>query len=142
MFKTGYFPLVPYSNRIGHGQFEFYGAETVLQPNRKEEIYPLHGIGWLRAWSVDNVTENSMSLCLNHVAEDGVWPWSMNARQTIEILGDTLKFTLNAKNLSNTPMPIGLGFHPYFANYEHIVFQTDATHIQPMVRINYLLTGG
>lgn len=131
MFESGYFPLVPFSNRIAQGRFTFEDTEYVLQPNHAQEAHPLHGFGWLSAWTVASHTSTSLTLSLYHHAQAGIWPWSVVIMQTIEIVADALKFTLSAKNIDEKTMPIGLGFHPYFANYNNLVFKTDATHIQP-----------
>ena len=43
------YPLVPWSNRIGHGRFSFEGNTFQLAPNYPPEPYPIHGDGWLSA---------------------------------------------------------------------------------------------
>lgn len=40
------YPLVPWSNRIGHGRFEFGGRTWQVAPNYPKEPYPSHGEGW------------------------------------------------------------------------------------------------
>ena len=45
------FPLVPYSNRVRNGRFRFRGREVTLAPNMAGDPSPLHGQGWLAAYS-------------------------------------------------------------------------------------------
>jgi aldose 1-epimerase len=41
-------PLVPWSNRVSGGGFEFNGVAYPLAPNCVGEPYPIHGDGWLQ----------------------------------------------------------------------------------------------
>ncbi len=58
------FPLVPYVNRIRGGRFSFRGREVVLKPNMAGDISPLHGQGWLAAWSVESSSERARRTAL------------------------------------------------------------------------------
>src|SRR5262245_32003220 len=40
------FPLVPFSNRIRNGRFQFGGRAVTLPPNRYVAPHALHGDGW------------------------------------------------------------------------------------------------
>ena len=46
------FPLVPFSNRIRHGAFEFEGHAYRLGSNWDGDAHAIHGEGWLRPWQV------------------------------------------------------------------------------------------
>ena len=48
------FPLVPFVNRIRGGRFSFRGRDVVLAPNMTGDFSPLHGQGWLGAWTVES----------------------------------------------------------------------------------------
>lgn len=132
MFETGYFPLVPYSNRIGFGKFKFDNKKIEIAPNYPGEPHPLHGFAWQEKWDVATSTNNYLALTMQFKAREGVWPWSIELIHTFRVQGNRLKFFLSAKNVDSSPMPIGLGFHPYFANYDKLSFQSDASHIQPV----------
>ena len=106
------FPLVPYVNRIRGGHFAFRGREIVLQPNMAGDISPLHGQGWLAPWTVERSDEKAAVLHFEHQA--GEWPWRYEARQEVTIDPDGLSIRLECRNLDTTPMPCGLGQHPYF----------------------------
>ncbi|MEA3067921.1 MAG: aldose 1-epimerase [Sphingomonadales bacterium] len=106
------FPLVPYVNRIRGGCFSFRGREVRLAPNMSGDPSPLHGQGWLSAWTVDDSSDRHAALSFRH--EAGEWPWSYEARQVFALDEGGLSVTLSCRNVSDEPMPCGLGQHPYF----------------------------
>jgi aldose 1-epimerase len=108
----GCFPLVPFSNRIRGGRFVFRGREVTLAPNMAGDPSPLHGQGWLAPWEVVSAGPAAAELVFRH--EAGEWPWAYEARQLFALDPDGLTATLSCRNLSDTPMPCGLGHHPYF----------------------------
>jgi aldose 1-epimerase len=65
------FPLVPWSNRISGGGFEHQGRFHPIQPNRVAEPYPIHGDGWLQAWSLTQPAANVAELRLASRHLDG-----------------------------------------------------------------------
>lgn len=106
------FPLVPFVNRIRGGQFSFRGREVRLAPNMAGDPSPLHGQGWLSAWEVEEAGASRAVLSFSHAA--GEWPWVYNARQEFALDPDGLSLRLSCRNASDSPMPCGLGQHPYF----------------------------
>jgi aldose 1-epimerase len=106
------FPLVPYVNRIRGGRFNFRGREIVLKPNMASDISPLHGQGWLGAWSVESHGNADAELRFVHRA--GEWPWAYDALQVVTLDERGLSLRLQCRNLDAEPMPCGLGQHPYF----------------------------
>jgi aldose 1-epimerase len=106
------FPLVPYVNRIRDGRFAFRGQEIVLTPNLAGDMSPLHGQGWLGEWDVDGCEESRAELRFEH--EAGEWPWRYQARQVVELDAGGMSLRLECRNRDTTPMPCGLGQHPYF----------------------------
>lgn len=112
VLDTGSFPLVPYSNRIRGGRFFFRGRDVKIAPNMPPDPSPLHGQGWLAPWEVVSADESSAELLFHHRA--GEWPWSYEALQLFQLSGTALDIRLTCRNLSDQPMPCGLGQHPYF----------------------------
>lgn len=108
------FPLVPFSNRVARGRFEWEGRAVELAPNfpGQDHPHPLHGFGWLTAWDVLETTQ--ASAVLEHRYPGGEWPWPYLARQTVTVRENGLELSLTIENLSEWSMPAGLGFHPYF----------------------------
>jgi len=106
------FPLVPYVNRIRGGEFRFRGETVRLLPNMAGDPSPLHGQGWLGDWSVESAGASDAELLYRH--EAGEWPWRYEALQTFALDPQGLSVRLTCRNLSDRPMPCGLGLHPYF----------------------------
>lgn len=112
VLEASSFPLVPYVNRIRGGCFSFRGREVRLQPNMAGDPSPLHGQGWLNPWKVDEVSRHQARLSFHHRA--GEWPWDYQALQEFVIDETGFSVRLSCRNTSDTPMPCGLGQHPYF----------------------------
>lgn len=106
------FPLVPFVNRIRGGSFSFRGREVRLSANMAGDPSPLHGQGWRNPWSVDSAGHSEAVLSYRH--EPGEWPWEYRARQHLSLDPFGLGLVLTCRNLSDEPMPCGLGQHPYF----------------------------
>ena len=117
------FPLVPFSNRIAEGQFRADGRTIQLRPNMPGSDHPhtLHGFGWLARWRV--VTADVSAAVLEHTHDGGEWPWRYRAQQRVALDEGGLTIELSVTNLGNTPMPAGLGFHPYFPRTEATIYR-------------------
>lgn len=110
--QSSAFPLVPYANRIAHGRFDWGGRTVQLKPNMEGEPHPLHGDGWRTSWSVALESADRVVLAMHREAGD--WPWAYAARQTVRADELGLVIELEVTNRDDSPMPAGLGFHPYF----------------------------
>jgi aldose 1-epimerase len=106
------FPLVPFVNRVRGGAFSFRGRRVTLARNMPPDPSPLHGQGWLHAWEVERLAADHAELVYRHAADE--WPWAYEARQTFDLDEEGLSLVLACINLSDAPMPCGLGQHPYF----------------------------
>jgi len=120
------FPLVPFVNRIRDGRFTFRGREVRLAPNMAGDRSPLHGQGWLGAWSVEQRSEARAVLRFRHPA--GEWPWGYEAWQEFELDALGLSVGLGCRNTSGEPMPGGLGQHPYFECGPDTELDTRVSH--------------
>lgn len=123
--QCGCFPLVPFCNRIRGGAFEFRGRTVWLEPNMQPDPSPLHGQGWLARWEVTGRSETTADLRFQHDA--GEWPWTYEARQEFRLDPEGLTITLACRNLSDEPMPCGLGLHPYYPCDGQTRLQTGVT---------------
>ncbi len=110
--SSGNFPLLPYSNRIEKGRFSFSGRDFVLPPNTPDQKHPLHGTAWLNPWQTLQATDDHCHLKQNYQG-DG-WPWAYQADYIVRTENNQLRLELILENKDKTPMPSGLGFHPYF----------------------------
>jgi aldose 1-epimerase len=106
------YPLVPYSNRIGGGRFEFDGREVSVPRNRTAEALPIHGDGWLRAWRVLERDATHATLILER---ERAKPYAYRARLDYALDRATLSVTLAVENAGREPLPFGLGLHPFLA---------------------------
>jgi aldose 1-epimerase len=111
-FETAAFALVPFANRIADGRLRVGEREVRIERNAPGQAHPLHGHGWRRPWRVESAARDSAVLSFEHSA-DG-WPWRYIARQTVTLRADSLELALSVENHDSTPMPAGLGWHPYF----------------------------
>jgi aldose 1-epimerase len=112
-FATAGFPLVPYSNRIGQGSFEWRGKAVILARNFPPEPHAIHGVGFERPWQVQARSGDSAELFLKHRPDAG-WPWAFDARQRITLTDDLLILEFDAVNLEPHAVPLAFGHHPYF----------------------------
>jgi len=120
------FPLVPFVNRIRGGRFTFRGREVRLAPNMAGDASPLHGQGWLAAWTVAAADASSAVLTFDHAADE--WPWAYAARQEFVLDESGLSLGLTCTNQAAEPMPCGLGQHPYFPCGAATRIDTNVTH--------------
>jgi aldose 1-epimerase len=106
------FPLVPWSNRIREGRFAFGQRMVTLPPNRPQDRHTIHGHGFRTAWTVADV--RAALAVLEYLHAPGAWPWAYRAVQRIVLTPASLELELTLANESDTAMPAGLGWHPYF----------------------------
>lgn len=121
------FPLVPYVNRIRGGRFQFRGREIEIEPNMLGDPSPLHGQGWLAPWRVEGREDDRAEMVFDHKAAE--WPWSYQARQSFHLDSGGLSLRLGCRNLSEEPMPCGLGQHPYFPCGKETRLDTQVGHV-------------
>jgi aldose 1-epimerase len=123
------YPLVPYSNRIGHGRFSFEGADYTLRLNFDNQTNAIHGVGWQSRWRIDRAEAASAVLSLAHRPQGEVadlWPFAFDAHQTFELTSNGLAITLCVRNMDQRNMPAGIGFHPYFVRSPKTTLAFDA----------------
>lgn len=121
--QLGSFAMVPYANRIEHGQLHFLDRVYPIALNFGDHPHPLHGHGWKSAWQVISWTETSAVIGFDH--EGGEWPWAYTCEQSFTLGEGGLRVRLSVRNRSQEPMPVSLGFHPYFPRTADTVLQAD-----------------
>lgn len=111
------FPLVPFSNRIADGRFDWQGRHHRLGPDPDGGAHPLHGVGHRSVWQVEPVRGPSgpaeLALTLHHRADDD-WPFDFEARQLFQLGPTSLRAELRVTNTAAHAAPVGIGWHPYF----------------------------
>jgi len=106
--------LVPFSNRISGGGFEWGGERYVLNANLKGEEFPIHGDGFQKVWSVSQSNSSARLELLN----GSFGPWRYNALQEILLTETALTIDLTVSNTGSIALPFGCGFHPWFPRNE------------------------
>lgn len=106
------FHMLPYSNRIRDGLFEFQGRKVQLDGAKAHAI---HGALRKLPWSITEQTESSL-ICQTQTNDHTEinWPWPIAARIEQSIEDDLLRSTIRLTNQGDTDMPAGFGWHPYF----------------------------
>ncbi|WP_322013418.1 hypothetical protein [Paraburkholderia sp. J12] len=110
--RAGCFAMLPFTDRF---------ADNILAwPKAKVRVAPpnapawLHGWGLRSAWQVQHARDRHCTLTQTFAAMPE-WPWSWQARLAFDLDACGITQTLVVLNTSDEPMPLGLGFHPYFA---------------------------
>lgn len=111
------FPLVPYSNRLGHRRFHWQGRDYTTVANFNDSPHSLHGVAWLRAWAVESSGAQAAVLRYEHEADEH-WPFAFIVRQHFILTPQGLETRLVFTNTAPLAQPVGLGWHPYFPKRE------------------------
>lgn len=111
----GSYPLIPWSNRIAESQFTFAGRSWNVAKNFGDHPHAIHGNGWKTPWKMAAETPDSVLLEMQHEASEA-WPWPYEARQLIELDSNSLRISMTYVNRADIAVPVGLGFHPFFAH--------------------------
>ena len=123
---SGSYPLVPFSNRIGHAALKWNGTSHPLIQNNGDEPHAIHGVGWQRPWAVLESSDNFALLSYEH-KPDASWPFAFDTSQAFRLSGNELEMNLSITNQSAQAAPVGLGWHPYFVKrpQSHIAFEAS-----------------
>jgi len=115
---AGSYPLVPFSNRIGHAQLQWNGTSHPLVQNFLPEPHAIHGIGLQRPWAVMEAQAQFALLSFQHTP-DASWPFAFDCSQAFRLGSDALEMSLSVTNQSWQVAPFGLGWHPFFVKRPH-----------------------
>lgn len=110
---SGCYPLVPYSNRVGYRRFEWQGQAHTTAANFDDNPHSVHGVAWLRAWTVLSHSATEAELQYVHTP-DAHWPFAFTLRQRFLLTPTGLRVALHFTNDAPQAQPVGLGWHPYF----------------------------
>lgn len=108
------FTLLPYSNRLRDARFRFNGQTHQLRPNTPEG-YAIHGDVRKRPWQVAETSAQAATLTFDsrHFSDIN-FPFPFNAQMVYAVVNNRFDTTLSVTNSGGDPMPVGMGFHPYF----------------------------
>lgn len=109
------FPLLPFSNRIADGRFNAGARAVVLprnHPTDHDSPHAIHGMAWQLPWTVVAADTQHCHMALDVPA--GAWPWAWRGEQWFDLDPNGLRQRIALTNQGDTPMPAGIGAHPYF----------------------------
>lgn len=120
------YPLVPYSNRIGHRRFDWQGRSYTTEQNFDDNPHSVHGVAWQRAWDVVSSGPAEAVLRLRHTP-DAHWPFAFEVMQHFVLTPEALTVRLQFTNTAPVAQPAGLGWHPYFPQRAHSALDIGLT---------------
>ncbi|RJT33522.1 aldose 1-epimerase [Mesorhizobium waimense] len=118
--------MVPWSNRISGGGFEFNGRFHAVEPNVPGEAFPIHGDGFQREWRLAGCTATEAELLLD---DGAIGPYRYTARIAYALNDGALDATLTVENRAGMRLPYGLGFHPWFRRRAGTMLEARATRV-------------
>lgn len=124
-FALGCNVLVPFSNRMSGGGFEYDGTFHPVPANLRGEPLPIHGDGFQRHWRPLARSAETVEL----QCDGAIGPFRYRARQTFTLAVDKLVIELTVENLSERAFPFGVGFHPWFPRNAETRLQFRAAEI-------------
>lgn len=108
------FHMLPYSNRIRDGKFNFEGKAIELENGARHAI---HGALRKLPWMVENQTDASLHCSYDSTKGPNInWPWPIHATIKYELQNRKLLSVIELTNKGESAMPAGGGWHPYFLN--------------------------
>ena len=111
------FPILFPPNRIEDGKFKLNGVEYSLPINEPLRNNHIHGIPMERVWTLDGVTENSITMNWAYTPDDPCYanyPFECTMSITYTFLENEMLQDLTIKNTGKLIMPCALGFHSAF----------------------------
>lgn len=121
----GCYPMLPWVGRIRHGRFAFGGRQWQVPANMGG--HAIHGVSMWMPWQVDAHDARSIDMTLQ-LPRDARWPFGGRARQRIEVEGPgRLALGLSLRAVAG-PMPVAMGWHPWFRKPERLEFHPSAIY--------------
>lgn len=104
--------LAPWPNRLGDGRYEFEGtsAQAALDEPRTQNA--IHGLVRWIPWRMAGRAQNRVTMRCELRPSPG-YPFTLGLTVEYRLGRDGLTVVTEAENLGRSPLPFGLGFHPY-----------------------------
>jgi aldose 1-epimerase len=106
-FFWGAYPMTPWCGRIDAGSVEFDGRRVFFEPNFPDGT-AIHGQVYSRPWEGDGAGGFRIR------AGGDSWPWPYEAGFGVTVRDAEVRLEYALTNLSDEPMPGGIGVHPWF----------------------------
>jgi aldose 1-epimerase len=118
----GSYVMAPWCNRVEAGAAVAVGSRIVELPANFPDGTAIHGQVYTRPWRVDAPGVFSI-----RAGGDG-WPWDYEVRQRVVTSGATLRLEYTLTNVSQEPMPAGIGIHPWFLRPLRLAIHAERVH--------------
>ena len=128
MYSLASFAMVPWTNRISGGGFEQDGRFHAVALNRPSEPYPIHGDGWLQPWDWRQPAPDILEMTLESHRFGGD-PYDYSAIQRFQLLSGGMDQTVTVTHLGDSPLPYGIGLHPWYLRSANTRLQADVSGI-------------
>lgn len=130
--------LFPFPNRIRSGKFVWRGKEHSLPITDTKLGNAIHGLCLDRPWRVieqkDDLVTGQFQLSVDAPDRLSLWPTDFVIEVDYELIHNRLRANFRIVNPSESPLPWGLGTHPYFklplqneSRIEHCLIEVPAT---------------
>jgi aldose 1-epimerase len=117
--------LFPFPNRIRDGRFTWEGRTYQLPLNGPGGKHAIHGFACQRPWRIVGRGADAQAAWLTGEFQGSVdapdcrqlWPADYRLRVTYRLSAQQLRIEAEVHNPDRTPLPYGLGYHPYFRTH-------------------------
>lgn len=130
--RTAGYPLVPFSNRIANGWFEFENKTYQLIKNFGDHPHTIHGIGWQKPWQIEEKKPHSIKIYYLHSTGgrgSQEWPYAFKVQQEFSIRDNLFEISMILTNTGTEKMPAGLGWHPFFPRHQGVEIMLSAQNV-------------
>ena len=112
--------LYPFPNRLKEGKYHWLGQTYQFPINNPDTGNALHGFGWNRPTEVSGVElfsdSGTVTCTRTESGKESAYPFAFRFSITFRLMdGGKFEVVLGLENLSEKAIPVGLGWHPYFA---------------------------
>jgi len=122
--------LAPWCNRICKGKFTFLERSIELDCNWPDEgagPTAIHGEVCRSAFDATYRDQSTLQLEHRHQPTIGAWPWQYHTKITYALRPNLLSTAIKITNEDQSPMPVGIGCHPYFLRSLNASNSSDVT---------------
>jgi aldose 1-epimerase len=120
--RSGHPVLFPFPNRLRDGRFTFQGKAYQLPLNEATGKHAIHGFTPRNPWRVVGTEAGAESASITgqfQLSRDlpdsrAYWPADFVLTLTYQLTPGTIRVEAVVENPDVGPLPIGLGYHPYF----------------------------
>lgn len=120
-FYWGGFVMAPWCNRIMPGPMRVDGR-TVDLPVNFDDGTAIHGQVYAAQW----VRTGDASMAIER--EGDGWPWRYRVEMDVMVNGLDVSIVQRLRNLADTPMPAGIGLHPWFPGHVRVAVHSGLVY--------------